>query len=170
MSKIIEIKGKLSRDKILKNEPKRENMKNSNIDFKNLTHTKQINYINKLFLDNQFSEREIIEKEIKNKLRGYKNQDNKNKNFDDRYFIKHEEVIEKLVASKLHCFYCNTNISILYNKCHDNTQWTLDRIDNDEGHNRDNVNISCLKCNIQRKDMNVERFTKSKNMRFVKIE
>ena len=47
MSKIIEIKGKLSRDKIFKNEPKRENMKNSNIDFKNLTiQNKQIILIN----------------------------------------------------------------------------------------------------------------------------
>ena len=170
MSKTIEIKGKQSRDKILKKGPIREKINNSIIDFENLTHEKEINYINQLFFDNNFNEGKIIETEIKNKLRGYKNQDNKNKNFDDRYFIKHEEVIEKLVASKLRCFYCNTNISILYNKCHDNTQWTLDRIDNDEGHNKDNVNISCLKCNIQRKDMNIERFTKSKNMRFVKVE
>ncbi len=47
-------------------------------------------------------------------------------------------------------------------------QWTLDRINNNEGHNHDNVVISCLDCNIKRGDMDSERFKKGKEIRIVR--
>ena len=35
--------------------------------------------------------------------------------------------------------------------------WTLDRIDNNIGHNRDNVVISCLACNLQKREEEVKK-------------
>ena len=43
-------------------------------------------------------------------------------------------------------------------------QWTLDRIDNYMGHNYNNVLISCLKCNLQRGNINKDKFLFTKEM------
>ena len=51
----------------------------------------------------------------------------------------------------------------------DKKQWTLDRIDNSIGHNTNNLVISCLECNIQKRDRNHEQFLFSKNMKIDKL-
>jgi hypothetical protein len=43
-------------------------------------------------------------------------------------------------------------------------QWTLDRIDNDVGHNADNVVVSCLECNLKRGTMDSDRFKYGKQI------
>ena len=50
-----------------------------------------------------------------------------------------------LVKSKLFCYYCKNPVFILYENIRDPTQWTLDRIDNEQGHNEDNCVICCFK-------------------------
>ena len=121
-----------------------------------------------------FTKEDILYKkakrEINDKINSYKQQDIKKNIHNKDTLITFNNIKNKLLNNFLLCTYCKQRVKFLYRIVRDEYQWTLDRIDNDEGHNRDNVNISCLKCNIQRKDMNVERFTKSKNMRFVKIE
>ena len=57
---------------------------------------------------------------------------------------------------------------LLYDNVRESTQWTLDRIDNNIGHNVDNVVICCLKCNLKRRTMNDEKFKFSKQMRIIK--
>ena len=44
------------------------------------------------------------------------------------------------------------------------SQWTLDRIDNELGHNIGNLVISCLKCNLKRRRINKNSFMMTKNM------
>ena len=102
----------------------------------------------------------LLLKEQYKKISGYKCQD-KNKDNKDT-LITLEEVIEKLVASKLKCFYCSCNILVIYKNVREPTQWTLDRKDNGLCHSCDNTLIACLKCNLQRRvtDMNKFNFTK----------
>ena len=47
-------------------------------------------------------------------------------------------------------------------------QWTLDRIDNDQGHTYDNVVIACLECNLQRRRTNSDKFLFTKQMKIVR--
>jgi hypothetical protein len=47
-------------------------------------------------------------------------------------------------------------------------QWTLDRVDNEEGHTDNNVVLACLACNLQRRTMDAERFKYGKQLRIVK--
>jgi hypothetical protein len=87
---------------------------------------------------------------------------------NEKKLISYEECLEKLVISKLKCYYCRKNCLITYENVRENTQWTLDRINNDKGHNKDNVVISCLKCNLKRGTMNDEKFKFTKQMRIIK--
>ena len=43
-------------------------------------------------------------------------------------------------------------------------QWTVDRIDNSIGHDIDNIVISCLKCNLQRKTRSADKFAQTKQL------
>ena len=47
-------------------------------------------------------------------------------------------------------------------------QWTLDRIDNNIGHTKDNVVISCLSCNIKRGVMDDAKFKFTKQLKIIK--
>mgnify|MGYP006446551527 CR=1 FL=1 len=83
-------------------------------------------------------------------------------------FISLEQTIEKIMEIKLYCFYCKEKCELIYKDIFAKKQWTLDRINNNQGHNWDNVVISCLECNIKRGDMDSERFKRGKQIQIVR--
>ena len=110
----------------------------------------------------------ISESNVMKKRSSYRTQDvNKDRLKDD--FITYEEIIEKLVISKLKCSYCKENVLILYENKRDYKQWTLDRIDNSIGHSNVNTVISCLKCNLQKRKRDDDKFRFTKQMNLIKI-
>lgn len=139
-----------------------------NIENEVLVHRNQISFVNQLLLEQEFCEKKQLDKEIKKKISGYKNQDIKKKLYDDSLFINYEEIIELLVKSKLICHYCGLKIFVLYKNQKEPKQWTLDRIDNEKGHNKDNLVISCLDCNIRRGRLNKDKFLFTKRMKIIK--
>ena len=60
-------------------------------------------------------------------------------------------------------------MQLLYRHVRESTQWTLERIDNDHGHNRNNVEIACLGCNLRRRCMYHERFVFTKQLQIRKL-
>jgi hypothetical protein len=56
----------------------------------------------------------------------------------------------------------------MYETVREKRQWTLDRINNDIGHNNDNVVICCLECNLKRGRLNDEKFKFTKQMKIIK--
>ncbi len=110
----------------------------------------------------------FFEREIERKLKGYRRQDELHKIYDERYFISLHETISLMQTAELCCHYCKKQCTIIYKESFSKTQWTLDRIDNNFGHNRNNVVISCLDCNLQRGTMDSDRFRSGKQFTFVK--
>ena len=163
--KNIEIYGKNNIDKINKTKAKRLITKNWNI---NYNYEKQLEILHSLYFDLLFDEKSILIKELKYKQKGYKQQNIQKKIFDNNNFISYEQIIELLITSKLKCYYCKNNTYLLYENSHESKQWTLERLDNNYGHNFNNCVISCLKCNIQRKNMNKDKFLFTKQMNIVK--
>ena len=106
---------------------------------------------------------------LKQKYSSYKSQDKQSHKYDPQQHITYEEMIEKLYISKLKCYYCNCELSILYNKKRLKTQWTLERLDNNLGHYSSNTCISCLECNLKRRTDNYEYFKQSKQTKIVKL-
>ncbi|NDA89411.1 MAG: hypothetical protein EBY20_00635 [Alphaproteobacteria bacterium] len=102
------------------------------------------------------------------KLNSYKHQDIIKKRYDETLFIKTKEVIDKLYDCELKCHYCNEKTYILYDLVRETKQWTLDRINNDIGHNTDNVLISCLDCNLKRRRTSKDAFLFTKQLTIVK--
>ena len=111
----------------------------------------------------------MFQSEIKTKLNSYKCQDLKKNIYDIQLFITYEQLIEKITESKLKCYYCNDCIYILYEIVRENKQWTLDRIDNQLGHNKENIVISCLQCNLKRRDTNSKKFLFTKQLILNKV-
>jgi hypothetical protein len=103
-------------------------------------------------------------KEIMSKLSGYKNQDVLKNRYDETTFITFPQTVDLLVVSELTCFYCKCFTPIFYKNVRQGDQWSLDRIDNNKGHSHDNVVISCLKCNLQRKRTSSNKFAMSKQL------
>ena len=116
--------------------------------------------------------------QIKTKIYGYLGQDvekrerEKNKIVDpeDAIQINLSNVLKKLVDSKLECFYCKEKVSILYEYVRDPKQWTLERIDNKQGHHLRNIEIACLKCNLKRRTMYHQRYVFTKQMIIQKLD
>ena len=106
-----------------------------------------------------------FEDEIKKKLHDYKSQDKLKHKYNEELIITYDQIINKLYESKLKCYYCLCDMVILYNKKRQNTQWTLERLNNNIGHYDTNTCISCLKCNLQRRTDNYEYFKQGKQIK-----
>ena len=167
MKKII-IKGKRNIDGIKGEKNITRKLTHNVIHKKVFNKLSQVEYLNKLYLNEKYDGIDFVKKEMERKLRGYKNQDTKKKILNENKLISYEECLEKLVISKLKCYYCKKDCLITYENVRENTQWTLDRINNDKGHNKDNVVISCLKCNLKRGTMDDEKFKFTKQMYLIK--
>ena len=112
----------------------------------------------------------LAKKHIQIKHNSYQYQDKLKSKYNPELFISFDKIISKLKESELLCHYCHLPVYILYDVAFENNQWTLDRIDNTLGHNNDNVIISCLKCNLERRLQNKEKFDYSKNMVITKLD
>ena len=111
-----------------------------------------------------------ILREIDTKRKAYIYQDKHHKIYDPRYSITTDRIVELLADSQLLCFYCREICQVTYKEAMCRRQWTLDRIDNNYGHNDANVVIACLDCNLKRGTMDAERFRQGKQFTFRKIE
>ena len=111
-----------------------------------------------------------MRRQIQNKVSSYKMQDIQKQKYDDEKFVDLNFVIELLHKKSLKCFYCKESVYLFYNFVRENKQWTLERIDNGAGHNKDNVEIACLLCNLRRRTMYHERYVFTKQMSVVKLD
>lgn len=105
---------------------------------------------------------------IKSKLLSYKHQDVVKKRFNIDEFVSLEDTIDLLIQSCMKCCYCSNEVYILYEKVREGSQWSLDRINNDIGHNKGNLVIACLECNLKRRRTNKDAFMFTKNMVIIK--
>jgi len=113
---------------------------------------------------------EEIRRQINYKINSYKGQDVKKGLLLESDFVNYEYVLNLLIEKQLKCFYCLEDVLLLYNYVRENKQWTLERIDNKIGHNRGNVEIACLLCNLRRRTMYHERYVFTKQLCVVKMD
>ena len=90
--------------------------------------------------------------------------------YSKHHFIHIDTTVQRLVESKLKCLYCEQKLMLFYKESKQDNQWTLDRIDNSMGHNTNNVVISCLECNLKRRNTDLDKFKYTKQLHIKKLD
>jgi len=114
------------------------------------------------------SKTHFVYQQIKNKLSSYRCQDIEKNLFNGTEFADLSGVLQKMENCRLLCFYCKESVLLLYENVREPKQWTLERIDNKQGHTMNNVEIACLSCNLRRRTMYHERYIMTKNIKNIK--
>lgn len=142
--------------------------KESKWKYDNVTYDDEIKILRDLKNNILNDDTELLKSEIKKKLCGYKNQDVLKGKYNSDKFVTIEDTINKLIECGTKCMYCNSNSKIFYKYVRDINQWSLDRIDNNYGHNSDNVEIACLKCNLRRKTITPDKYILTQKINNIK--
>jgi len=129
-----------------------------------------INNLNNINNSNKEDENasKIMIKQIEKKITGYKQQDIDKKNLNNEKIINLKCIIDKLIYTELKCYYCNCKMFILYENVRETKQWTVDRINNDFGHNMDNFVLACLECNLKRRCKSADKFLFTKQLNIIR--
>ena len=106
----------------------------------------------------------FITSHIKTKISSYKHQDLLKNIFLETDFVSFDHVIDLLNECNMKCHYCACETYLLYEFVREMKQWSLDRINNDIGHNKGNLVIACLECNLKRRRTNKDAFFMTKNL------
>jgi hypothetical protein len=114
--------------------------------------------------------KKIMVQQINKKIYGYKQQDMLKKHFEEEKFVTFEKILQKLVDCDLKCYFCKKEMDVLYDIMREMTQWSIDRIDNEKGHNVDNCNLSCLDCNLKKRRRSDDKFLFTKQLNLLKTE
>jgi len=157
----------------VKNEiKKREIMNKYNINPVFLNYEIQMQLVKEIYYkinqQQMLQEKTILNQEIERKISSYKQQDLLKNKYNAGGFIDIDCILKKLIDCDMQCFYCNCQIFILYEIVRELKQWSVDRINNDEGHNKDNFVIACLNCNIKRRTTNSKKFLFTKQLNLIK--
>jgi hypothetical protein len=110
----------------------------------------------------------IAIQQINRKLYSYKQQDIIKKFFNNDKFLTFESVINKMIECQLKCRYCTKEMNVLYDISREMRQWSVDRINNDLGHNIGNFHLACLDCNLKRRRRTDEKFLFTKQLNIIK--
>jgi len=150
---------------------KRVDVEKWNLSEEFLLPSKQLDLIKELY-SNHFkpfdAESKLIVQQIERKISGYKQQDSDKNLLNLEKFINLKYIIESLIKCELKCYYCNNEMSVLYEVVREHKQWTVDRVDNDLGHNCDNYILACLECNLKRRRRSKDAYFFTKNLNIVK--
>lgn len=112
---------------------------------------------------------QVILKHITQKIAGYKSQDIKKELYEEEKLVDIPYVLKTLENAENICYYCKESVKVLYENVREPLQWSLDRIDNSIGHNKENVVIACLQCNVGRKTMHQGRYEFTKQLVITKL-
>jgi len=115
-----------------------------------------------------FNVSKILIQEINKKISGYKQQDIIKKKLDIQQFITFDSVVKKMIECELKCRYCKEEMNILYDISRESKQWSVDRVDNNLGHNINNFHLACLDCNLKRRRRTDEKFLFTKQLKIIK--
>ena len=156
---------------------KRKETENWNISIEDYTYEKQMELLKEI-QTNQNNEKnestksihQLVIQQIERKISSYKHQDLENKIYEPLKIAKYPDVLSFLLETEAKCFYCFSEMFVLYEKVREGKQWTLDRINNDLGHNTDNVVLACLECNLKRRCQSKDGFLFTKQLKIVKRE
>jgi hypothetical protein len=113
-------------------------------------------------------EMKTLIRELERKIYGYKQQDLEKNIYDSTLFLSLKDILDKIINEKMKCFYCFCEMYVLYEIVRESKQWSVDRINNYLGHNKDNFVLACLECNLKRRRRSSDKYLFTKQLSIVK--
>jgi hypothetical protein len=166
---------KKEKDRKMRVETKTWGLNNDDLSFE--TQLQLLKIIFNKEINKEINKEKIIDKHIgmivshiKAKISSYKQQDILKNKLNVSEFVSFNDVIDLLFESQMKCHYCSCETYLLYEVVRENKQWSLDRINNEIGHNRNNLLIACLECNLKRRRTNKDAFFFTKNLQIVRLD
>ena len=147
---------------------KRVHTENWSVTNEQYEYANQIKMINDISNGSETDITKIATQEINKKISGYKQQDKIKKMFDESNFLTFDSVINKMIECELKCRYCLKEMNVLYDISRQMTQWSVDRVDNNLGHNIENFHLACLDCNLKRRRRTDDQFLFTKQLNIIK--
>ena len=158
---------KLTQEK--KTDKKRVEIEKLNVPEEYFIFEKQVEILkNVLNTEEDKNTSKIMLKQIEKKIYSYKQQDIDKKVLNNEKFIDIKYIIDKLIETGIKCYYCKCEMYILYKNVRDLKQWSVDRVNNDLGHNNDNIVLACLDCNLKRRRKSSDKFLFTKQLNIIK--
>ena len=166
---------KLTQEKII--DKKRVETKKWELELEYFQYNKQLQLLNDISNnilnvyeneDKDTNASKILINQIEKKITSYKQQDIDKKILNNEKKINLTCIIDKLNETEIKCYYCKCEMLILYENVRDSKQWTVDRINNDIGHNVDNYVLACLDCNLKRRCKSSDKFLFTKQLNIIK--
>jgi hypothetical protein len=155
-----------------KGDKKRVEIEKLNLPIEYFTLDKQFeiinNVTNNLNKEEDKNASKILTKQIERKISSYKQQDIDKKVLNNEKIINLKCIIDKLIETECKCYYCKCKMYILYENVREPKQWTVDRINNDLGHNNDNFVLACLDCNLKRRCRSADKFLFTKQLNIIR--
>lgn len=141
-------------------------------DFEYKDMDKQISLLEQL-KDNNYKEcgyetKKILQ-QIERKISGYKQQDIEKGILEREKLVTVPCILNALKEANYTCYYCKEKVLVLYEMVREEKQWTVDRVNNDLGHNFDNFVIACLSCNLKRRCRTKEKYLFTKQLVISKV-
>jgi len=149
--------------------PTKERKNNRVQKFCHLSTREYMQHLGSYYINNPSDICNYIISELIKKQNSYKKQDETKQKYNPQTFIALDDIVEKLLTSKMLCYYCRKEVCIFYDKIRQSNQWTLERIDNMIGHSCANTVISCLDCNLKRRTSNSDAFCFAKQLVIKKV-
>jgi hypothetical protein len=109
-----------------------------------------------------------VRQQLDRKIYGYKTQDLEKSLYSETEFVDFPRIMELFLECEMKCYYCKQIVLLLYEYVREPRQWSLERFDNKFGHNKNNVTIACLNCNLRRRTMYPERYVFTKQLHITK--
>lgn len=125
-----------------------------------------LNYIN--LKEEKYDFIPIFIQELERKIYSYRQQDLIKSIFNPDKFICLNFIIEKLIECSMKCIYCECEMLVLFKYVREPQQWSVDRVNNCNGHNKDNIVLSCLECNLKRRNKSKDSFLFTKQLKIVR--
>ena len=112
----------------------------------------------------------ILNAQLLRKMSGYKSQDVSKGVYNEVSFFAPMDALKKMHEMKMLCIYCEIKMLFVYEHARNMKQWTLDRLNNDLGHDKENVVISCLACNLSKRRRSHSAFLNTKQLIIVRAD
>jgi hypothetical protein len=100
---------------------------------------------------------------IVDKISSHRSYDKGRNIYDEITFVDFEDIFMKICRQRGKCNYCKTKLKLINYKPYQGNQFSIDRLNSNASHSRNNTVVSCLNCNVRKGKLTPQEYIKIMN-------